>query len=162
MYNIHIYIYKLTIYKCDIFIDLIIRHTSISYVLYLYTHIYTWLCNIICIYIYTNAYYRTCMSHPNNQLSLTVGFWSHSGWAPRTWIFFWWFQVILYHQMIFFKKIRLERLINIFLSVSVHRFQTRLFFPIHLILTTSGENMGEALRCPTLIDIMRFFLISPG
>lgn len=85
MYVQYIYIYiQAYIYTCDIFIDhTSYSHTSISYVLYLYTHIYTWLCNII----YTNAYYWTCMSHPNNQPNrLTVDFWSHSGWAPRTWI----------------------------------------------------------------------------
>lgn len=85
LYVCTIYIYiQAYIYTCDIFIDhTSYSHTSISYVLYLYTHIYTWLCNII----YTNAYYWTCMSHPNNQPNrLTVDFWSHSGWAPRTWI----------------------------------------------------------------------------
>ena len=35
------------IYICDISIDFIIRHTSISYVLYFYTHICTWLYGIL-------------------------------------------------------------------------------------------------------------------
>ena len=82
---IYIYIYiQAYIYKCDISIDLIIRHTSISYVLYLYTHIYTWLCNIVYIQMHITA--PVCHIPTTNQLSLTVDFWSHSGWAPRTWI----------------------------------------------------------------------------
>ena len=106
---IYIYIHKLTSTN-------VIYLKTWSYVIHLYlmSHIYIHISIHdyikLYIYIYTNAYYRTCMSHPNNQPNrLTVDFWSHSGWAPRTWIFF--------------KKIRLERLINIFISVSIHKFQ---------------------------------------